>query len=102
LSPHCGCLCDWLYNGFAGFTYDDVLRIKYSSTEFVKLWEFAGKIGLPACQNHCIEGIELLHRQTNIINTRISDCVYESTKGMKGEDKLKRLLLDQCSWKLDV
>ena len=92
---------DWLYKGFAGFTYDDVPHIKYSSTELIKLWVFAGKIGVPACQNDCIEGIELVRRHTNVVNTRIIGWVYENTKGMEGGDKLKRLLLDQCSWKLD-
>lgn len=92
---------DWLYNGFAGFTFDKSTHMKYSSTELVKLWVFAGKIGVPACQNHCIEGIELLRYQTNTINTRMIGWVYENTKGMQFADKLTTLLIDHCCWKLD-
>jgi hypothetical protein len=75
--------------------------MKYTSSDLIKLWVFAGKIGVPACQNHCIEGIELLRRQTNTINTAMLGWVYDNTHGMPSGDKLKTLLLDQCSWKLD-
>lgn len=92
---------DWLYNGFAGFTFDKFAHMKYSSTELTKLWVFAGKIGVSACQNHCIEGIELLRYQTNTINTGILGWVYENTKGMQFGEKLRTLLIDHCSWKLD-
>lgn len=91
---------DWLYKGFAGFTFDNYAHMKYSSTELIKLWVLAGKLGVPACQNHCIEGIELLRFQTGSINTGMIGWVYGSTKGMRGNEKLKKLLVDQCAWRL--
>lgn len=93
---------DWLYNRFAGFTLDGATHMKYSSTDLIKLWVFAGKTGAAACQNHCIEGIDLIGTQTGAVGTAMIGWVYENTKGMQSQDKLKRLLLDHCAWKLDL
>lgn len=93
---------DWLYKGFLGFTSgNNFAHMKYTSGELIRLWVFAGHIGVPACQNDCIEGITLLHHQTNTVNTGMIGWIYENARGMKHEDKLKRLLLDQCVWKID-
>lgn len=92
---------DWLYKGFMGFTSNDFGRMKYTSSELIQLWVFAGHIGVPACQNDCIEGIEFIRQQTNTVNTGMIAWIYENTRGVKHEEKLKRLLLDQCVWKID-
>lgn len=91
---------DWLYKGFAGFTFDGYGHMKYHSSDIIKLWVFAGKVGIPACQNHCIEAIQLLHGQTGEINTGMLRWVYENTDGMRHNEKLKRLLIDHCTWGL--
>lgn len=88
---------DWLYNGSAGFAFDANAHMKYSSTEIIKLWVFAGNIGVPACQNHCIEGVNLICTQTGSVNTTMIAWVYENTRGMQSQEKLKRLLLDHCA-----
>jgi hypothetical protein len=92
---------DWLYKGFAGFGINRATQMHYDALTLIKLWVLAGKLGVPACQNNCIEGIELLRLKTNSIQPTALGWVYENTKEYQGECKLKKLLIDQCAWVLN-
>jgi len=69
----------------------------------IELWVFAGRAGVPQCQNACIEGIEMWRLQTGIIQTLNLAWIYENTKDYEDEKcGLKKLLIDQCTWSLDL
>lgn len=95
---------NWLYHGYPGLGLfhhlDD--HASFDAATLIQLWVFAGRIGVPECQNHCIEGIEWWRMTSNIIQTSMLGWVYEKTKEYdKEECGLRSLLIDQCSWKLD-
>jgi hypothetical protein len=73
----------------------------YDAETLIQLWVFAGKIGIPELQNDCIENIEFQRTKTNVIQTSALGWVYNHTEDCKDECKLKKLLIDQCAWKLD-
>ena len=85
---------DWLYKGFPGC-------MMYDAETLIQLWVFAGKIGIPELQNDCIENIEFQRTKTNVIQTSALGWVYNNTENYKEGCKLKKLLIDQCAWKLD-
>jgi hypothetical protein len=97
-----------LYRGFDGFGLDPHSERQADASTLIQLWVFAGKIGVPACQNDCIEGIEMWRQNSGIIQTGDIKWVYENMKGNEGKGKgerelsgVKKLLIDQCAWKLD-
>jgi len=92
----------WLYRGYDSFGLDGVSEIQVDATTLIQLWVFAGKVGAPVCQNHCIEGIESWRQNSDIIQTSALGWVYENIKGSLSECRLKRLLIDQCAWKIDA
>jgi hypothetical protein len=59
----------WLYKGFSSFGLDGVSKNQVDATLLMKLWCFAGRIGVPLCQNHCIEGIEMWRVNSRTIQT---------------------------------
>jgi hypothetical protein len=95
---------NWLYHGYCGFglflPVDE--HPHFGPVTLIQLWVFAGRIGVPECQNHCIEGIEWWRMTTNIIQTSMLGWVYENTMEYDEQDcPLRLLLIDQCAWKLD-
>ena len=95
---------NWLYHGYAGFglylSLHDHPTI--DAATLIQLWVFAGRIGVPECQNHCIEGIEWWRMTTNIIQTSMLSWIYENTLEYEEQEcELRLLLIDQCAWKLD-
>ncbi|KAG9242152.1 hypothetical protein BJ878DRAFT_187390 [Calycina marina] len=97
---------EWLYNGFDGFGIDQVKPPgMYPITErtLVELWVFAGRAGVPACQNACIEGLEQYRQETGVIAWEGFDYIYDNTKEYKNENNgLKKLVIDQCAWNIDM
>lgn len=97
---------DWLYNGFEGFGLGDDKPLGTRTVDcqtLVELWVFAGRAGVPQCQNACIEGIEMWRQKTGIIQTLNLAWIYDNTKEYEYEKcGLKKLLVDQCTWSLDV
>ena len=97
---------DWLYNGFEGFGLGDDQPVGTRTVDcqtLIELWVFAGRAGVPQCQNACIEGIEMWRLQTGIIQTLNLAWIYENTKDYEDEKcGLKKLLIDQCTWSLDL
>jgi hypothetical protein len=94
----------WLYHGYPGFGLFHPLENHpvFDAVTLIQLWVFAGRIGVPECQNHCIEGIEWWRMTSNIIQTSMLGWVYENTQEYdEGECGLRALLIDQCAWKLD-
>lgn len=98
---------NWLYHGYLGFglhhPLDKLDHEFFDDATLIQLWVFAGRIGVPECQNDCIEGIEWWRTMTNIIQTSMLNWVYENTEEyfQEGECGLRALLIDQCAWKLD-
>lgn len=95
-----GAFVEWLYCGRQA-----VFPPPNSGTTaatLIELWVLAGRLGVPACQNECIVGIERLRRETMVIETHTLTWVYENTKDYaKGKCGLRNLLVDQCAWILD-
>jgi hypothetical protein len=95
---------NWLYHDYQGFglyhPLDD--HPSFDAVTLIQLWVFAGRIGVPECQNHCIEGIEWWRMTSNIIQTSMLFWVWENTEEYDEEEcGLRSLLIDQCAWKLD-
>ena len=91
-----------MYRGFDGFGLDPYSDRQIDASTLIQLWVFAGKVGVPACQNDCIEGIEMWRQNSGIVQTEELSWVYENTKEYTLDQcKLKKLLIDQCAWKLD-
>jgi len=93
---------EWLYHGFAGFGLNNNSLHQVDATTLIQLWVFAGKVGVKACQNACLEGIELWRQNSNTIQTCDLSWIYENAEGGYEECRLKRLLIDQCAWRLDA
>lgn len=89
---------DWLYHGFAGFHLFPASLNPLGPTSLIQLYVFAGKAGIPALQNDCIEGIEWWRRQTGTAQLGDIAWVYEYTTA---SSKLRKLLIDQCAWTVD-
>ena len=93
---------NWLYHGYAGFGLNGVADKQMDAVTLIQLWVFAGRIGVPECQNHCIEGIEWWRQTSNIIQTSMLRWVYDNTmEYVPQKCPLRSLLIDQCAWKLD-
>ena len=94
----------WLYHGYTGLGLFHPLdsHPSFDAVTLIQLWVFADRIGVPECQNHCIEGIEWWRMTTNIIQTSMLAWIYENTEEYDKDDcGLRSLLIDQCAWKLD-
>lgn len=82
----------WLYHGNSM-----ILCMQFPAEVFVQLWVFAGRVGPPALQNDCIEGIERWRAASRMVQTGWLGWIYEHTRGDCG---LRRLLIDQCIWEI--
>ena len=97
-----GAFVEWLYCGGNGLAVFPPLGSRISASTLVQLWGLAGRLGVPACQNECVVAIEMMRRQTSVIETCTIEWVYENTKEYaRGECGLRNLLVDQCAWVLD-
>jgi hypothetical protein len=92
---------DWLYNGYAGFGLEPPVERKIGAATLIQVWVFAGKIGIPACQNDCVEGIEWWRNSTDMVQVAEVEWLYDNTEEFApGECKLRKLLIDHCAWQL--
>lgn len=100
-----GAFVDWLYNGYAGFGLNDepTNNHQVDCGTLIELWVFAGRAGVPACQNACIEGIEMWRQNCSTIHTSALAYVFANTTDYdKNDCGLKQLLVDQCAWMIDM
>lgn len=96
-APVVAAFSNWLYNGASGFGLVPSKEDKITATTLIRLWVFAGKVGVPECQNDCLEAIEWWRQESRHAQVEDVVWVYEHTET---GNKLRKLLRDQCIWLL--
>jgi hypothetical protein len=90
---------DWLYLGPGQFEPKDVT---VTNQLLIQLWVFAGRLGIPSCQNDCIAAIEENRKRNRTIATSMLGWIYNNTRDYgKTQCGVKNLLIDQCALALD-
>ncbi|KAE9373536.1 hypothetical protein N431DRAFT_337944 [Stipitochalara longipes BDJ] len=97
--PEFAAFIDWLYLGTSKLEQiDDPM----ANQLLIRLWVFAGRLGVPSCQNDCIAAIENNRKRSRTISTSMIGWVYRNTKDYaKNQCGLRNMLIDQCALALD-